>query len=373
MSTRKKKPASKSSTGKTKVVRHQKPARTSWLKRAKSAIQKSITQGATRARLFLARRPHRSFRRTRRRDYVRSLKLPGYWTFTGYVSKMLWRHKKTFIGLVVVYGALVVLLTGIASQDTYTSLSEAIKEAGGEIFNGQLGQIGKAGVLLGSGILGAFNEEPTETQRVYAALLALLAWLTTVWLLRALLAGSKPKLRDGLYNGSAPFLSTFLLSLLIVLQILPIAVAAIGYGAASASGLLESGVEAMLFWSVAILLGSLSLYWMTTTIIALVVVTLPGMYPLQAYKTAGDLVVGRRARLLFRFLWMLFVTAIAWIIIMVPIILLDTWLKSVITGINWIPIVPVSLLLLSSITIVWLAGYVYLLYRKVVDDDAAPA
>jgi len=174
MAAHKKPTSSKAAVKKSNVEQPIKPIHTSWFAKVKSIIKKQVTSTITRARLFLARRPHRSFRHTRRRDYVRSLKLPGYWAFTGYVGKTLWHHKNLFTGLVAAYGFLVILLTGIASQDTYTQLSEALKVAGGEIFNGQLGQIGKAGVLLGSGILGAFNEEPTEIQRVYAALLALL-------------------------------------------------------------------------------------------------------------------------------------------------------------------------------------------------------
>jgi hypothetical protein len=58
---------------------------------------------------------------------------------------------------------------------------------------------------------------------------------------------------------------------------------------------------------------------------------------------------------------------------MVPIILLDTWIKGMLPAIEWLPVVPVALLVMSTLTVVWVASYVYILYRKVVDDDAAPA
>jgi hypothetical protein len=208
---------------------------------------------------------------------------------------------------------------------------------------------------------------------VYTGLLALLTWLTTVWLLRNLLAGHKVKLRDGIYNASAPLLSTIVVALVLVVQLLPLALAAVGYSAAVASGLLAGGVEAMLFWIVAGLLGLLSLYWITSTFIALVVVTLPGMYPFRALKTSGDLVVGRRFRILKRILWMVLVLAVAWLLVMIPVILFDTWLKGIWVAITWLPIVPFVLLGLTSLTIVWSASYIYLLYRKVVADDAQPA
>lgn len=322
---------------------------------------------------LLSRRPHRSFQRTRRRDYVRSLRLPGYIAFTNDVRKIIWQHKKIFLSLAVLYGLLTALLTGMASQQTYTDLSETLRNTGGELFAGNWGELAKAGLLLGTGIVGSLNGEPTDLQRLYAILLALMAWLTTIWLLRAILAGKKPKLRDGLYNASAPFLSTFLVSLLLIVQLLPVAIAAIGFSSATSSGLLDGGVEAMLFWVVASLLATLSLYWMTTTFIALVVVTLPGMYPLQAIKTAGDLVIGRRIRILLRFLWLLVIDAVLLVLIMVPIILLDIWIKGMLPAIEWLPIVPIALLAVGALAVVWTASYTYVLYRKVVEDDAAPA
>jgi len=322
---------------------------------------------------FLARRPHRSFRRTYRRDYVRSLRLPGYWAFTNEVRKTLWANKRLFLLLALTYAVLTAAFVGFASQDTYTELSESISTANESLLQGDVGKVGQAGVLLATGMVGAFNQTPTDAQKIFAGILALMVWLTTVWLLRAILSGRKPKLRDGLYNGSAPLLSSLLIGFLVVLQLLPVAVAAIAFGAAVSTGVLLGGVETMLFWTVAGMLGLLSLYWITGSMIALVVVTLPGMYPIQAVRTAGDLVVGRRVRVLLRFLWVCAISIVVWAIIMIPIILLDSWLKSMWPAIEWVPLVPVSLLAMGSVTVVWMASYVYILYRKIVDDDASPA
>lgn len=344
-----------------------------------SKTKKPKTKKSLQARIkrrisdLLSRRPHRSFRRTRRRDYVRPLTLPGYWSFTNNVRKTLLQNKRLFLSLGAIYGILTVALIGLASQDLYTEIGDALRNTSGDLLEGNWGEIGKAGLLLTTAIGGILNSTPTDLQRVYAVLLALLVWLTTVWLLRAMLAGHKPKLRDGLYNAGSPFLSTFLVSFVLLLQMLPIALAAIGFGAASSSGFLQGGVEAMVFWITVALLTVLSLYWVSSTLIALVVVTLPGMYPMRAIKTAGDLVIGRRVRILLRFLWLLLITVIAWAVILLPIILLDAWLKGLWPVIEWVPVVPVALLIMGSLTVVWSSSYTYLLYRKVVDDDAAPA
>lgn len=322
---------------------------------------------------FLKRRPHRSFRLTRRRDYARSLNLPGYFAFTAYVWKILWDSRNTFISLALTYVFLTIILVGISSQDTYSTISEALSMTSGSTFNGFWGEIGKSGLLLVSVATGISSSGLSEAQQIYGGLILLMTWLTTIWLLRNILAGNKVKLRDGIYSAGSPIISTFLILMLVIVQLLPIAFALIGYGAAMTSGLLEGGVEAMLFWFVACLLSVLSLYWLTSTIFAMVIVTLPGMYPMQAIKVAGDMVVGRRMRVLFRLLWAILAVVIVWAVIMIPIIMLDSWIKDIWSNVSWLPIVPIALLLMSSITVVWMSGYIYLFYRKVVADESAPA
>ncbi len=322
---------------------------------------------------FMKRRPHRSFRRTAKRDYKRSLKLPGYWSFTESVRKTVWIHRKLLILLTLTYVVLMAVMVGIGSQDNYTTLQNTIKDTSGNTFSSGFGVLSKAGLLFLTTATGGISQSPTEAQQIYTVLAGLLAWLTTVWLLRNVLAGHKVKLRDGLYSSGAPILATFVVCLVFIVQLIPLALALIGYSAAQSSGLLSGGVEAMLFWAVAGLLSLLSAYWVTSTFLALVIVTLPGMYPFRALKIAGDLVIGRRLRILLRIIWLLLGVGLAWVLVMIPIILIDTWIKDIWPAVQWLPIVPVSLLVISSMTVVWIASYVYLLYRRIVADDSDAA
>jgi hypothetical protein len=322
---------------------------------------------------FLSRRPHRSFQLTRRRDVNRSLRLPGYVTFTHEVNMTLRRFWKQFVLLGVVFIALTVGLVGIGSQETYAVLLDTLRETSQNVLGGDVNQLGQASVLFLSIAATGLTGELSESQQIYASLVALLVWLTTVWLLRQRLAGHNVSLRDGLYNAGAPLVSTFLVALVMVIQLLPIGLALIGYAAASTTGLLAGGVESMLFWAAFSLLSVLSLYWVSATLIALVIVTLPGTYPIQALRIAGDLVVSRRLRILLRFVWMLLVIGVTWALILIPTILFDGWIKSVWPAIEGAPFVPATLLILGTVSIVWSASYVYLLYRKVVQDDALPA
>ena len=114
-------------------------------------------------------------------------------------------------------------------------------------------------------------------------------------------------------------------------------------------------------------------YWISSTVIALVVVTLPGMYPTRAVKAAGDLVIGRRLRIMYRLAWGVLCVLLTWLVIMVSIVMLDRWLSSMWSWLKNVPIVPYVGVIVVAWSVVWYAAYVYLLYRKVVDDDAKPA
>jgi len=89
-------------------------------------------------------------------------------------------------------------------------------------------------------------------------------------------------------------------------------------------------------------------------------------------RVAGDLVVGRRFRILLRLLWLTVGVVVTWAVVMIPLIMFDTWVKTMTTNFDWLPTVAVAILLMSSATVIWCASYIYLLYRKVMDDDAKP-
>lgn len=317
---------------------------------------------------FLKRRPHRSFRLTRRRDYIRPLVLPGNISFTAEVTRTIWKYKNIFLLLAAVYAVLYAFLVGIQSQDTYTTLTTTLKETGGEALSGNWGAIEQAGLLLATIASSGVGGEVTEAQQIFSVLIFLMVWLATVWLLRNLLAGHKVKLRDGLYNSGAPLFAMLCIALFIAIQLIPVAIAMIAYSAAAASGLIDAGgAGAMLFWIGAALLTVLSLYWITSSLFAMIIVTLPGMYPYQAIRTAGDIMLGRRIKLLLRWVWMVLIIVLAWLFVMIPVILLDMGIKSLWPAITWLPVVPFAVLSMSALTTVWMTAYVYLLYRKVVE------
>lgn len=325
-----------------------------------------------RRRDFLARRPHRSFRLTRRRDYARSLALPGYWALTLQVVRFLRQHWRLFMGMAAMYGLLVVIVFGISSQETYQQLKELTNQAQqeGVITRGASFVALFLSVATGHASQGVVS----DVQRLLGVLLFLLGWLTTIWLARAVLAGRHPRLRDGWYNAGAPIAALMILVIIGAVQLLPAVIGVVVYGALNGAGILHETPMLMLAGGAAILLVTLSLYWATATLFASVIVLLPGMYPLQALKMASDVVVGRRIRVLVRLMWLGFLLVLWWVILLTPAILLDGLLeKWAPSRAAWLPIVPLSVVVAGSCSLVFAALYVYLFYRKVVDDDSAPA
>lgn len=275
--------------------------------------------------------------------------------------------------LASIYAIATVLVVGIASQEIFSSLVETLTTTSGDTFSGVWGSISGAGLLFVASVSGGYLQSFSEVQQLYAVIITLITFLTVVWLLRNTMAGHKVNVRDGLYNAGAPIVQITMIALLAMIQMIPFALSLIGYSAASATGLINGGVEAMLFWICAALLTSLSVYWVVGSIFAAVIATLPGMYPYRAIKIAGDLVVGRRFRLVLRLLFMTFIVSFLWAIVMIPAIMFDVWIKGAWVAVDWVPIVPIMMLLLNAVTVIWMSTYVYLLYRRMVDDESRPA
>lgn len=342
-------------------------------KPAQNRVKKRVDAINNRRQEFLSRRPHRSFRLTRRRDYKRSLKVPGYWALTAQVGKLILKHKRVLLTVALLYAVLMVVLSSFVSQETYSSLQDLVNEANE---GGALEAIVPTATLLWGVVtaqLSGSGYASASSQQAMSIFFGLMTWLSTIWLLRSIMAGKKPRARDGIYSSGGPVVPLLVLCLVFLIQLIPAAIAVVAYNAAATSGLFDQTAVLMLFGIASILLITLSAYWVTSTLVAMVIVTLPGMYPFEALRLAGDLTVGRRTRFLLRLLWMIVLIALAWIVVLVPAILIDGALKSAIPVLDWLPLVPITALLLSSLTIVVAASYVYVFYRKVVEDDSAPA
>lgn len=341
-------------------------------KSAKKISKKKSTKRLSFLGLNLSRKQtlqknrHKSFRLSKRHDYARSLSLPGYVAFTVHVIRTLFDSKRLFIGVLALYSLLIIIFGGISDQRLYDQLDEVFGGGGLSVFD----TISQAGLAALLGFAGNGSAAVSDVQQVYIGITVLLVWLTSVWLMRELMAGRKPRLRDGIYNSGSPIVATALLVIVLLIQLLPLGILAVAYTGLAQVGLVADGLGAMLFFAVAALTCALCLYWITATFIALVVVTLPGMYPIQALRVANELVLGRRLRIMYRIIWLLLLIIAFVLIVVAPVILLDHWLRSLAEWVSVLPVIPVTYALVGATVAVFSASYVYILYRKVVAYDS---
>lgn len=330
-------------------------------------VRKNIIQ---RFRDYRARRPHRSFKLTRRRDYVRPLEIGGYWSLTFEALKFIKQNGKNFRSLLIVIVLSALFLIGLLDGNFLASLQEILEESNKSNQN-IFGEVGKAGLLVFSTFTtGGLVRSPTEAQKIVMFLLVLFVWLATVQLARnALSGGKKIKLRDALYSCGAPIVPMAVICGVIFTQLVPAFIAVILISAAKTTSFASEGIENALFMSGAGLLVSISTYWVLGSLFAMILVTIPGTYPFQALKISGDIMSQRRLKILLRVIWLAILVVVFWLVVLVPLILLSNWLAGGLKIFAQIPLIQIAMLTTFSASMIFSAVYIYLLYRRIVSAD----
>lgn len=315
-------------------------------------------------------RPHTSFRRSYREDYVRELKVPGLMSHAMKTFQIIFKNWKLFGGLMLIITLFVIVFVGIMSEDTYTQTQEIVDTAAKDMSLENIGNYAKSGLLLLSTITSAgLSTNMTEVQQVFAVIAFLIVWLVTIYLVRHLLNGERPKLRDGLFNSLSPLLSSVVVFAVACIQAIPILLVVITYSAAVATDFLATPFYALIYFIFAATMILLSCYLLSGTLIAMIAVTSPGLYPLRALQTASDLVASRRTRFVIRLIYLLFVIALIFIICMLPIIFIDLGLKNWLTWLEGVPIVSFFLFATTCFAAIYATTYLYLYYRWMLNYD----
>lgn len=311
---------------------------------------------------------HKSFHRSYREDYIRKTETPGLLTHAMLTFKTLFKHWKTFLPFILLMVGLYIFAVGLMSEEFYLQFQDSIDTTSMEIAGGEIGNFAKAGLLLISTITsGGLDTGMDDIQLTFMIILFLIMWLVTIFLLRHFMAGEKPKLRDGLYNALSPLISTLLVFAVIFIQAIPLMLVVITYSAATLTGFLNTPFYALVYFIFAALMLLLSGYLLSSSLMALVAVTAPGMYPMTALLASSDLMAGRRMRLVLRVLYLIIVIALIYIIVMLPVILLDLWLKSAWSWLEGWAVVPFFLLLVTCFVFIYATTYLYLYYRWLLD------
>ncbi len=314
-------------------------------------------------------RLHKSFRRSYREDYRRDIEVPGIMYHIFATFRIIFKNWKLFVPFLIIVVVLNAVLVGIMSETTYTQFQDVLDQTSTQLAGGDVGNVAKAGLLLISTVTtGGLSGESSEAAIVFGIIILLIIWLTTIFLLRHRLAGHKVKLRDGLYNAMTPLISTFVVFAVAIVQCIPIFLLIIVYSAAVQTEFLATPFYALLFFIFAALMVILSGYLLSSSLIALVAVSAPGLYPMKALGAASDLMMGRRVRFILRLVAGALAMVITWVIVMLPLILFDLWMKTF----EWtagVPFVPICLNVMTCFTAIYITAYLYLYYRWMLNYD----
>lgn len=292
---------------------------------------------------------YRSFRMSKRLKHP--VKLGSAWQLTKRTSAHLWRHKRVFAGVTLVYGLLnVILAQGLGGSDV-TELKDQLEE----IFVGNYAGL-TSSIIVFTSLVGSAGNSSREVAGAYQLFLALIASLAVIWALRQTHAASKFRVRDAYYRGMYPLIPFVLVLLVVGIHLLPMAIGASIYSLVVANGIAILLVEKILWATVLGLLALLSLYMVASSVFALYIVTLPDMTPMKALRSARELVRYRRWTVLRKLLFLPLVLLLVAAVIMLPIII---WLT---------PLAKYVFFLLTMSVLVAVHGYIYSLYRELLNE-----
>ena len=320
-------------------------------------------------------RLHRSFKRSYYEDYQRKTELPSLTSQASAAFKMFFKFWKIFLPLLLIFVGLYIFLIGAMSENTLADVKANVEQTNKDVADGKIGTVGKAGLtllgIISTGGLTTMN----DAQIVIAVLLFTIIWLVTIYLARHLLAGHQEiKMRDGFYSALSPLVSTLVVGLIIFLEAVPIMLTIIVFQVALTTEFLSTPFYALLFFMFAALMITLSLYLLSSSFFAIIVVSAPGLYPLTAVRMAKNLIMGRRLRFLIRVFYLVIIVALLYLLLLMPAIILDGALK---TQFAWlaeskIPFVAIIQLTITVFIFIYLSIYFYLFYRALLDynDDA---
>ena len=312
--------------------------------------------------------PHKSFKRSYREDYIRDTKVPGIMYHILKSFGMIFKNWKLFLPLLIIAVLLNVFFVGLMSESNYVQFQDILDDTSEQVAGGNIGSVAKAGLILVSTIsTGGLSGESSEAAVMFGVLIFLIIWLTTIFLLRHLMAGHKVKLRDGLYNAMTPLVSTFLVFVVVLFQCIPIFLLIIAYSAAVQTEFLSTPFYALVFFVFAAVMILISVYLLSSSLMAFVAVSAPGLYPMRALNAASEMMMGRRVRLILRLIALVLTLGIVWVVIMMPLILFDMWMKSF----EWtegIPFIPICLTIMTCFTSIYVTTYLYLYYRWLLDN-----
>ncbi len=262
----------------------------------------------------------------------------------------IWKaHWKTLGGIVLVYLVLNILFASGVSNITsaFSSIKNDLNNGGGH-------QLWHAAGGFAS-LVGSSGSSTSATGSTLQSILFILESLVIIWALRHLISGQGISVKVAYYRSMAPLIPFLLVIFIIIVQLLPITLGGTLLAVVSSSIFTNTGSATFFSVLFFMILAIWSIYMVSASVFALYIVTLPDMQPLQAIRSAKDLVQYRRPEVVRKVFFMPVFVLVAMGIVIVPLILYASF------------IVPVVFFVLSMLAILFMHTYLYSLYRELLE------
>lgn len=139
-----------------------------------------------------------------------------------------------------------------------------------------------------------------EDQLLYASFFLLIASLSYIWVLRGQEQDEELRISAALYRGPFQIVPFLLIVMLAIVQSIPFLFGTFLFQVAVQGGIAVYYWERLLFAGIWFGLAIPSIYWLTTTLLSLVVVAIPGVKPMEAWKATKKLIGPYTAQILWR-------------------------------------------------------------------------
>lgn len=262
---------------------------------------------------------YKSFKLTKR------IKHPGQPLSSG--IKLFWRavqhfwsHKKIFLLASVIYIILTLMLVKGLNLGADGANAKTFWQ---NLFTGGNKSLSTGFTFFGY-LLGSSSKTSSDVANLYQTVLMVVMSLVFIWILRQTYANKKPTLKEVFYKSQYPLIQFILVAGVIIIQLLPLLISGALYSYIFGNGLAVGAVEKTLWIAMFFMMSLLSFYWIASSIFALYIVTLPDVEPLQALRSARQLVRYRRWTVMRKVLFLPLALVLVMLVVGLPVIILIT-------------------------------------------------
>lgn len=262
--------------------------------------------------------------------------------------RLLLQHWRLFGGVILVHTVLtIVFVQGFSATGNLDSTKAAMEETA----SGTLDQL-LNNVVLFTYLAGSSNSTTSDVAGAYQLFLGVITSLALIWALRQLYADKQIRIRDAFYRGMYPLIPFLAVLGVVVLQLVPVVVGGFLYSLVSSATVGLSGIEVTLWALVFGLTVLMSLYMLCSSLFALYIVCLPDMAPLQALRSARELVRYRRWEIIRKLLFLPLALLVCGAAVTIPAIFISTALAGIL------------FFVFNMIGLAVIHSYMYRLYRE---------